>query len=477
MSALTTKNSKPILEQILNDFNRQNTAIIRKAKDMVRVANSIPTKASKNGKPQKTYKNSKLGKIKNLVDNELFNGSNYEFLPVERENVGVNGYIRTVDTPSTFEGIEFKRVCEDIITSHIQGETSMYESSIVAGGTTLFKDAHGKNEIICETNVQNIEDFLDAKIAAAQNHLNTQSLLNEIGSIGGEINDDIAEMEKKRDVKNGEIKRLEYNIEELVRILNPQIVQPEDTNEVFKESTTGEEIMEVVGVSLLSVAKPFIFLGRKIGEGSKGFFNWLGEHCQTLTAFIRKVAMQPAFWIALLFAIINAPFIHRLFDEMFTDSLLVLVLTLLCTSGFSILPFPLSKDIKRCGENPDNAIKARLTFESVLVSLLAVAYPILTSQYSHIYAEAEQAQFVAATAVGLLPTIMACVIGFINYFRLKGDGEVPAISTAIESAISEIVGQPNETSPQDAEDNNGVADDTADSHKQNTNMEVDNHEC
>jgi hypothetical protein len=430
MTATATKNSKPILEKTLEDFYRQNTAVIKKTMDLIENTSSIPEPKRKNCKERKLRKGNSFVRIENLITHESFKGRNWEFLPIERENLRIIRYVNTADAPSIYEGLDFACMCEDISTSHIQGETSIHESSVVAGCISGFRDAYEKNESIYKSNIQNAEDVLDNKITTAQNCLGTKILLEKANDIKIDIKTYIGENNVKLRAKNDEINDLETEIEYLERIMKPPITKPQDTVSPFEEPSVGKEIMKAVGLSFTSIVTPFLLLGKKVVKSGKGFFHWLGEHCQTFSRFIRKVAMQPAFWIALLFAVINAPFFHRLFDEMFTDALMILILTLLCTSGFSILPFPLSKDIKRCGENPDSAIKARLTFESLLASLLAIVYPILTSQYSHIYAEAEHAQFVAATAVGLLPTITACVIGFINYFRLKGDGETSNISTA-----------------------------------------------
>lgn len=469
MPAATTKHQKPIHEQILNGFYRQNTTAVKKVRDMVRDACNIPSQAGKNGKDQKPRKGSKLGEIKNLLKDDLFNGINWELTPIERESVSINGYVRTVGKPTTYEmpDEDYVRIGGEIADSRIQGETSIYENTIVAGCIANYGDACQKNDAIYAGNVQRAEEFLDTKIAAAQNQLGVQNTMKRINDIRADINADVAENKSTLAAKKGEIAGLNATIKKLRDIIHGDIEPGE-----LEPEPPGGDILPVVLAQLVALGKPFVFLGKKIGEGGKGFFNWLGEHCQTLSAFIRKIATQPAFWVALLFAVINGTLAHRLFNYMFTDTLMVVVFTLLCVSGFSILPFPVSKDILKCSENPNSATKARLTFESVLASLLAVAYPVLTSQHSHIFAETEQVQFVAATAVGLLPTVTACIIGFMNYWKLKGDSETPALTDVIEAIVSEITEQPNETEPQSTAE---PASETDDNHEDETTKE-DSHE-
>ena len=449
MSAATTKRQKPILEQILNDFYRQNITAVKKVRDMVKDACAASTQTGKKGYVQEPRKGSKLGEIRNLLKDDLFNGSNWEFLPIERENIRVNGYVNSVGPPTTWElpDEDYVRVCGEIADSRIQGETNIYENTIVAGSISNYGDACQKNDAIYAGNVQCAEEFMDAKIAEAKSQLGVQNTMKRIGDIRTEINADISTDKSTLAAKKGKIATLNTTIDEIQKIIDDDSkpIKKEGGLRPYKKKTPGGDILPVVLAQLAAIGKPFGFLVRKITGGGKGFFGWLGEHCQNLSAFIRKIATQPAFWVALLFAVINGTLAHRLFNYMFTDTLMVAVFTLLCVSGFSILPFPISKDIMKCGENPNPATKARLAFESVLASLLAIAYPVLTSQHSHIYAESEQVQFVAATAVGLLPTITACIIGFMNYWKLKGDGETPILVTQAEAGASETETQPSAT--------------------------------
>jgi branched-subunit amino acid transport protein len=303
-----------------------------------------------------------------------------------------------------------------------------------------------------------------------------QNVLKRIGDIRAEITTYVSVNKITLTAKKDKIASLNATIDELREIIkeDSKPIKTGKSKKPYEESPFGEEFLGVVGESLVSMAKPFIFLGRKLSQ----FFKWVSGHGNEFSAFIRKIATQPAFWVALLFAIVNGSFSHRLFDDMFTDTLMVLMFTGICTSVFSILPFHVSKHIKECSENPNRATKTLLTFESTLASLVAIAYPILTSQHSHIYAESEQTQFVAATAVGLLPIVTACIIGFMNYWKLKGNGETPTLTDVIETIVSEVTDQSAETEPQPSTDTDSVVgNDTGDDHEEdNINTEVNHHE-
>jgi hypothetical protein len=143
MSATVKKNQKPIHVQILDAFYRQNITAVKKVRDMVKDACNSSSQAGKNGKDSKPRKGSKLGEIKNLLKDDLFNGINWELTPVERESVNITDYVCTVGKPTTYElsDEEYSRICGEIAYCRIQGETSIYENTIVAGCIANFKDA------------------------------------------------------------------------------------------------------------------------------------------------------------------------------------------------------------------------------------------------------------------------------------------------------------------------------------------------
>jgi len=440
-------------EVILDTFYRGNSTIVKRARDDVAEQN----------------KGRKSGEIANLIQCDLFKFINWEFTPVERENIGVIGYVNRVGKPTIYElpDEEYERVCDEIFDSFLQNERNMYTNSIVAGSIANHRNAREENDAVYAGNVQTAEELFDAKIAAAQSRLNAQNVMTRIGDTKKDINADITANKSKLAVKKGEIEKLQKSVNDLRDKINEdsRVGEIPDGGDI-PDPRPIREMLFVVLAQLAAMGRPFVSLGRKLSKGGKGFFGWIGEHCQVLSTFIRKIATQPAFWVALLFAAVNGSFSHRLFDDMFTDTLMVLMFTGICTSVFSILPFHVSKHIKECGENPNRATKTLLTFESVLASLFAVAYPVLTSQHSHIYADNEQTQFVAATAVGLLPIVTACIIGFMNYWKLKGNGETPTLTDVIETIMSEVTDQSGEAEQQPEETDSASGNENQDNNEE-----------
>jgi hypothetical protein len=432
---MTTK-MKPTYEDAVDALYRKISATVKKARDKV---------------GELRGRGRKIGEIENLMEHDTFNY--WELPKAERENIGISGYESTVEKPLTHEASreQHGRIYDEIVESFIHSVPSIYLDSVTSSIISNIRNARKKNEATLADNIQRAKCFLDAKGTAAQNHVNYGTEVNNtmvrINEIRGDIETDIAAKKSKLMAKNGEIERLEADIRRFEAIINERKSpnQSNDGGKTFEEPTIGKEILSAVGDSLATVAIPFIFIGGKLSV----FFKWIGEHSREFTAFIRKIATQPAFWVTILFAIVNGFLFRRLFSYMFADSSMVLMLIAMFVSVFAILPFCVSKHLRDFGENADNrATKALLAFDVVLV-LVTLPYLAMAVQHRHIYAETAQVQLFAAIAIGLMPFFMSIVTGFMNYNRLKSNS---AIAEAQNSAVTnEVVTQVCETEVQSTE--------------------------
>jgi len=441
MMTTVKKNTKPVYEEVLDSFNRKISVIVKKTQDNV---------------AEQRYKGQKSGEIDNLMKCDIFSFINWEITSAEREAVGVSDYEHTVEKPLSreFSNEEHNRIYDEITDSFIQGVGNMYTNSIVGGIITNYTEARKKNETTYADNIQKIKGFLDAKGTVAQNRFDgdagAKSTMTKINKIKTVIESDIAAKEGEIRSKKKEIERLTSDIEVFEGII---YVSPEPSLDGVKypipEPTVGKDLLAVIGESFTSLAKPFIFLVDKLFEGFKGFTNWIGVHAREFTAFISKMATQPAFWITILFAVVNTFLFHRLFSYMFSDSSMVRMLMAMYISVFAILPFFASKHLSEYSDSSnDRATKALLGFDTVLI-LVAITYLIMAVKHRHIYADDRQIQIFAAIIIGLLPFLTSIVTGFINYRRLKNN---PATyENQSGTAVNETETQPCEVETQPTE--------------------------
>jgi hypothetical protein len=439
MTTTVKKKLKPTLEEVLDTFYRRISRIVKRARDDV---------SAYEGKGRK------CGEIANLMKCDIFKFINWELTTAERESINISGYERIVDPPLSRElpNEEHGRAYDEVAESFIQNTRCPYTPSIEAGIVSNYRDVLRTNESIYTDNIQRVEEFLDAQIATVQNRLDggasVVNVMARISDIQTDIETDIDVMKSKLTDKKKKIEALEFEIDVFKSLMHDRPLPPkgDPDEDGFKESTTGKDVLAVIGDSLASLATPFIFLAGKISEGGKGFFEWVGEHLRSFYAFIKKTAFQPAFWVAILFAFVNTPLFHRLFSYMFSDRSMVYMFTAMFVSNFAILPFSASKHLYDLNENQGSLVtKVRLAFD-VTLALVATAYPIMVMQNKHIYAEEARVQIFAAFAIGLLPFLTSTVIGFMNYNRLKTLGAIAGAQN--DTTVNETEAQEHETGTQ-----------------------------
>ena len=221
-----------------------------------------------------------------------------------------------------------------------------------------------------------------------------------------------------------------------------------------------------------AIGQPFRFMFGKSKEGSKGFFEKLGERFSTFKGFVYENSAQPIFWIALIFAAIYGFFSYRTFFGLTHDLSITLLLVIAYVVVFAIVPFITSKHLYEYFEKDEKSIadKALIIFESIVASIFAIFYPVATVwnhlvhqeniQYSAAVAEIfdviseypysteltnEGFQVVLVVVLGIIPIFVATAIGFMNYRRLRAKqheientNETAEADTPPESLVDEV---------------------------------------